>query len=111
MKTNLFRSWPDLEWETLLLLIEQMRAVEVRIGALEKKLKAWHRMHEANCRLGRMSKRGDRHLLVHGVRAVLRWTRARQQELSGWVQALLARRPTGWSPHGGQAAALHKRRW
>ena len=137
---------PELARETLLLLIEQMRAVEVRIGALEKKLKAWHRTNEASCRLetipgigvitatalvatigdasqfqsgrqlaawlglvpkqnssggkdrlGRISKRGDRYLrrlLVHGARAVLRWTRARKQERSGWVQALLARRPT-----------------
>ena len=57
-------------------------------------------------RLGRISKRGDgylRRLLVHGARAVLRWSRpapgAGKQGGSGtrraaWQRALLARRPT-----------------
>ena len=51
-------------------------------------------------RLGRMSKRGDgylRRLLVHGARAVLRWSRAGSGNGPGrtaWQQALLARRPT-----------------
>lgn len=51
-------------------------------------------------RLGRISKRGDgylRRLLVHGARAVLRWSRSTGENGSGrtvWQQALLARRPT-----------------
>ena len=48
-------------------------------------------------RLGRISKHGDRYLrrlLVHGARADLRWSRARKERRSGWMQALLARRPT-----------------
>jgi transposase len=53
-------------------------------------------------RLGRISKRGDRYLrrlLVHGARAVLRWSRGekradRKQGRTAWQQALLARRPT-----------------
>lgn len=58
-------------------------------------------------RLGRISKRGDRYLrrlLVHGARAVLRWSRGEKkpcekksgakQGRTAWQQALLARRPT-----------------
>lgn len=53
-------------------------------------------------RLGRISKRGDRYLrrlLVHGARAVLRWSRGDRkagikQGRTAWQQALLARRPT-----------------
>jgi transposase len=48
-------------------------------------------------RLGRISKRGDgylRRLLVHGARAVLRWTRQRPERRSPWIEGLLARRPT-----------------
>ena len=53
-------------------------------------------------RLGRISKRGDgylRRLLVHGARAVLRWSRAGQEGGRGtgraaWQRALLGRRPT-----------------
>jgi transposase len=48
-------------------------------------------------RLGRISKRGDgylRRLLVHGSRAVLRWTRLRPERRSPWLEGLLARRPT-----------------
>jgi transposase len=53
-------------------------------------------------RLGRISKRGDgylRRLLVHGARAVLRWSRAKKglpakQGRTAWQQALLERRPT-----------------
>jgi transposase len=48
-------------------------------------------------RLGRISKRGDgylRRLLVHGSRAVLRWTRSRPQRRSPWLEGLLDRRPT-----------------
>jgi len=47
-------------------------------------------------RLGRISKRGDgylRRLLVHGARAVLRWSRPDKGARSAWQQALLARRP------------------
>ncbi len=47
-------------------------------------------------RLGRISKRGDgylRRLLVHGARAVLRWSRPDKGARSTWQQALLARRP------------------
>ncbi|MCP4999080.1 MAG: IS110 family transposase [Hyphomicrobiales bacterium] len=136
---------PDLACETLLLLVDQMRAVQSRIGVLETRLKAWHRSNEASRRLsaipgvgvitatalvatigdasqfhsgrqlaawlglvpkqnssggkdrlGRISKRGDgylRRLLVHGARAVLRWTKSCKQERASWQQALLARRP------------------
>jgi transposase len=51
-------------------------------------------------RLGRISKRGDgylRRLLVHGARAVLRWSRDGSGNGSGrtaWQRELLARRPT-----------------
>lgn len=53
-------------------------------------------------RLVRISKRGDRYLrrlLVHGARAVLRWSRSEktsgaEQGRTAWQQALLARRPT-----------------
>jgi transposase len=48
-------------------------------------------------RLGRISKRGDgylRRLLVHGARAVLRWTRQRPERRSPWIEGLLTRRPT-----------------
>jgi transposase len=48
-------------------------------------------------RLGRISKRGDgylRRLLVHGARTVLFWSRRRIATRSGWLEALLARRPT-----------------
>ena len=53
-------------------------------------------------RLGRISKRGDRYLrrlLVHGARAVLRWSRGEKKAgakrgRTAWQQALLARRPT-----------------
>lgn len=53
-------------------------------------------------RLGRISKRGDgylRRLLVHGARAVLRWSRGKKglqakQGRTAWQQELLARRPT-----------------
>ena len=48
-------------------------------------------------RLGRISKRGDgylRRLLVHGVRADLRWSRHRKERRSVWQESLLARRPT-----------------
>jgi len=48
-------------------------------------------------RLGRISKRGDgylRRLLVHGARIVLFWSRRRKETRSGWLEALLARRPT-----------------
>ena len=51
-------------------------------------------------RLGRISKRGDgylRRLLVHGARAVLRWSKSGSGNGPGrttWQQALLARRPT-----------------
>ncbi|MCP4284620.1 MAG: IS110 family transposase [Gammaproteobacteria bacterium] len=52
-------------------------------------------------RLGRISKRGDgylRRLLVHGARAVLRWSRGSKkcgpgQGRTAWQQSLLARRP------------------
>jgi transposase len=52
-------------------------------------------------RLGRISKRGDgylRRLLVHGARAVLRWTRQRPERRSPWIEGLLARRPTNVVP-------------
>lgn len=53
-------------------------------------------------RLGRISKRGDgylRRLLVHGARAVLRWSRGSNkcgpsQGRTAWQLSLLARRPT-----------------
>ena len=48
-------------------------------------------------RLGRISKRGDgylRRLLVHGARAVLRWSRQSKGGRTRWQQDLLARRPT-----------------
>jgi transposase len=48
-------------------------------------------------RLSRISKRGDgylRRLLVHGSRAVLRWTRFRPERRSPWLEGMLARRPT-----------------
>jgi len=53
-------------------------------------------------RLGRISKRGDRYLrrlLVHGARAVLRWSRGEKkagpkQGRTAWQKSLLARRPT-----------------
>lgn len=48
-------------------------------------------------RLGRISKRGDgylRRLLVHGARAVLRWSRQSKGGRTRWHQDLLARRPT-----------------
>lgn len=48
-------------------------------------------------RLGRISKHGDgylRRLLVHGARAVLRWSRTDKQKRSPWLEAMLARRPT-----------------
>ena len=48
-------------------------------------------------RLGRISNRGDgylRRLLVHGARTVLFWSRRRKETRSGWLAALLARRPT-----------------
>ncbi len=48
-------------------------------------------------RLGRISKRGDgylRRLLVHGARAVLRWSRHRKGQRSLWQASLLERRPT-----------------
>ncbi|VAV86834.1 Mobile element protein, partial [hydrothermal vent metagenome] len=48
-------------------------------------------------RLGRISKRGDgylRKLLVHGARTVLRWSRAKKQTRSSWLEAMLARKPT-----------------
>ena len=48
-------------------------------------------------RLGRISKRGDgyiRRLLVHGARTVLRWRRTKPGTPSGWIDQLLARRPT-----------------
>lgn len=142
---------PDAARTTLLLLVDQMRAVHDRITVLEKKLKVWHRGNEASQRLadipgvgvitatalvatigdgsqfrsgrqlsawlglvprqnssggkdrlGRISKRGDgylRRLLVHGARAVLRWSRGEKkpgpkQGRTAWQQALLARRPT-----------------
>jgi transposase len=142
---------PDVARTTLLLLVDQMRAVHDRITVLEKKLKVWHRGNEASQRLadipgvgvitatalvatiddasqfrsarqlsawlglvprqsssggkdrlGRISKRGDgylRRLLVHGARAVLRWSRSEKkagpkQGRTAWQQALLARRPT-----------------
>jgi len=52
--------------------------------------------------LGRISKRGDRYLrrlLVHGARAVLRWSRGEKKSgvkkgRTAWQQALLVRRPT-----------------
>lgn len=142
---------PDVARTTLLLLVDQMRAVHDQIMVLEKKLKAWHRGSEASRRLeaipgvgvitatalvatigdasqfrsarqlsawlglvprqsssggkdrlSRISKRGDgylRRLLVHGARAVLRWSRGEKkagpkQGRTAWQQALLARRPT-----------------
>jgi transposase len=48
-------------------------------------------------RLGRISKRGDgylRRLLVHGARAVMRWSRRQPERRSSWMESLLARRPT-----------------
>jgi transposase len=48
-------------------------------------------------RLGRISKHGDgylRRLLVHGSRAVLRWSRSDKEKRSAWLEAMLARRPT-----------------
>ena len=48
-------------------------------------------------RLGRISKRGDgylRKLLVHGARAVLRWSRRKAEWRSPWMESLLSRRPT-----------------
>ncbi len=48
-------------------------------------------------RLGRISKRGDgylRRLLVHGARAVLRWSRNDPDKRTPWQEQLLARRPT-----------------
>jgi transposase len=48
-------------------------------------------------RLGRISKRGDgylRRLLVHGARTVLRWSKAKQEKRSPWLNGMLARRPT-----------------
>lgn len=48
-------------------------------------------------RLGRISKRGDgylRRLLVHGARAVLRWSRRQPERRSSWMENLLTRRPT-----------------
>jgi len=48
-------------------------------------------------RLGRISKHGDgylRRLLVHGARAVLRWSRRDKEKRSVWLEAMLARRPT-----------------
>ena len=35
-----------------------------------------------------------RRLLVHGSRAVLRWTRFRPERRSPWLEGMLARRPT-----------------
>jgi transposase len=46
-------------------------------------------------RLLGISKRGDRYLrklLVHGVRATLRWVDTRSDERSRWLRALIARR-------------------
>ena len=142
---------PELARDTLLLLVDQIRAVHTRIAGLEKKLKTWHRASEASQRLeaipgvgmitatalvatigngsqfrsarqlsawlglvprqntsggkerlGRISKRGDgylRRLLVHGARAVLRWSRGDrtagpEHSRTVWQRALLARRPT-----------------
>jgi transposase len=48
-------------------------------------------------RLGRISKHGDgyiRRLLVHGARAVLRWSRKDKEKRSLWLEGILARRPT-----------------
>jgi transposase len=48
-------------------------------------------------RLGRISKRGDgylRRLLVHGARTVLRWSKAKQEKQSPWLNGMLARKPT-----------------
>jgi len=48
-------------------------------------------------RMGRISKHGDgylRRLLVHGARAVLRWSRNDKDKRSPWLEAMLARRPT-----------------
>jgi transposase len=48
-------------------------------------------------RLGGISKRGDgyiRRLLVHGARAVVGWCKRSSDSPTGWVDRLLARRPT-----------------
>lgn len=48
-------------------------------------------------RLGRISKHGDgylRRLLVHGARAVLRWSRNDKEKRTPWLEAMLVRRPT-----------------
>ncbi len=48
-------------------------------------------------RLGYISKRGDgylRKLLVHGARTVLRWSKAKKQKRSPWLEGMLQRRPT-----------------
>jgi transposase len=47
-------------------------------------------------RLGSITKRGDgylRRLLIHGARAVMRWTGRRPAASSAWLRQLLARRP------------------
>ena len=132
--------------EALGFLVDQLRAVQVQIAGLEKRLTAWHRSNEASrrlatipgvgvitatalvatigdatqfCsgrqlaawlglvprqhssggkdRLGRISKRSDgylRRLLVHGARAVLRWSKADRENDRSWHMALLERRPT-----------------
>jgi hypothetical protein len=48
-------------------------------------------------RLGRISKRGDKYLrklLVHGARTVLRWSMAKKEKRTIWLEGMLNRRPT-----------------
>ena len=57
--------------------------------------------------MGGITKRGDpylRTLFIHGARALIRWARHRNDSLSRWIKAVIARRGI----HKGIVAVAHK---
>jgi transposase len=84
---------PALAAKVVIILAEQVRDLQVRIGILERDLKTWSRDNQVVKRL--QTKMGDqylRRLLVNGMTSRLRWLR-HHPETQPWAAGLLQRKP------------------
>lgn len=79
-------------------LFDELRDIDERHKRCEEQIRLINKNHEVCQRLDEVlgiSKRGNaylRNLFIHGTRAVLRHSASKQDLLSRWAQALLARR-------------------